>query len=195
MALRATREITAELKICLMKLTRIGDAEGETVETQYRATAPAVGDVIEVSVDGKPVGARVTRVSSPPPGTDGHFTIDVDELSSGYLWETFSALAQSDDGEHSSDELSSTKPTKPHSALEATLKLARQCHALTSQALDRPKPDLAAALRYMKLARRAGWLAVPYLKDEELRRRIVGYKPMSEEEWGRLWPSFLPDRK
>jgi hypothetical protein len=47
MALRATREITAELKICLMKLTRIGDAEGETVETQYRATAPAVGDVIE----------------------------------------------------------------------------------------------------------------------------------------------------
>jgi hypothetical protein len=36
---------------------------------------------------------------------------------------------------------------------------------------------------------------VPYLKDEELRRRIVGYKPMSEEEWGRLWPSFLPDRK
>jgi hypothetical protein len=127
-------ETTADFKICVMKLTRIGDAEGETVETQHRATTPAVGDVIDVTVDGMPVRARVTRISSPSPGAEGHFTIDVDELSSGYLLETLSALAQSEDGKLSSDEFSSVKPTKPHSALGATLKLARQCHALTRQA-------------------------------------------------------------
>jgi hypothetical protein len=186
---------TAEIKICVMRLARIGDAEGETVETQHRATMPEVGDVIDVTVDGMPVRARVTRISSPSPGAEGHFTIDVDELSSGYLLETLSALAQSDDGKLSSDELSSMKPTKPHSALGATLKLARQCHALTRQALDRPKPDLAVALRYMQAARRAGCLAAPYLQDEELLRRIVGYKPMSDEEWERLWPSHLQDWK
>jgi hypothetical protein len=188
-------ETTADFKICVMKLTRIGDAEGETVETQHRATTPAVGDVIDVTVDGMPVRARVTRISSPSPGAEGHFTIDVDELSSGYLLETLSALAQSEDGKLSSDEFSSVKPTKPHSALGATLKLARQCHALTRQALDRPKPDLAVALRYMKAARRAGCLVAPYLQDEELLRRIVGYKPMSEDEWERLWPSHLQDQK
>ena len=177
-----------------MKLTRIGDAEGETVETQHRATIPAVGDVIDVTVGGMLVRARVIRVS-PSSGAEGHFTIDVDELSSGYLLETLSALAQSDNGKVSSDELSSMKATKPHSALGATLKLARQCHALTRQALDRPKPDLAVALRYMKAARRAGCLVAPYLQDEELLQRIVGYKPMSEEEWERLWPSHLQDWK
>lgn len=68
-----------EIKTCVMKLRRIGDAEGETVEIQRRATVPAVGDVIEVSVDGKPIRARVTRIVSPPGGPQGHFTIDVDE--------------------------------------------------------------------------------------------------------------------
>ena len=48
--------------------------------------------------------------------------------------------------------------------------------------LDRTKPDMQTALRYMRIARRAGWLAFPFIEDEELRRRIVGYKPMSEEE-------------
>ena len=177
-----------------MKLTRIGDAEGETVETQHRATLPAVGDVIDVTVGGMLVRARVIRVS-PSSGAEGHFTIDVDELSSGYLLETLSALAQSDHGKLSSDELASMKATKPHSALGATLKLARQCHALTRHALDRPKPDLAVALRYMKAARRAGCLVAPYLQDEELLQRIVGYKPMSEEEWERLWPAHLQDWK
>jgi hypothetical protein len=188
-------ETTADFKICVMKLTRSGDAEGETVETQHRATTPAIGDVIDVTVGGMLVRARVTRISSPSPGAERHFMIDVDELSSGYLLETLSALAQSEDGKLSSDKFSSVKPTKPHSALGATLKLARQCHALTRQALDRPKPDLAVALRYMKAARRAGCLAAPYLQDEELLRRIVGYKPMSEEEWERLWPSHLQDQK
>jgi hypothetical protein len=41
----------------------------------------------------------------------------------------------------------------------------------------------------MKAARRAAWLAFPYVKDEELKRRIVGYQPMSEAEWEQLWPS------
>ena len=47
----------------------------------------------------------------------------------------------------------------------------------------------------MKAARRAGCLVAPYLQDEELLRRIVGYKPMSEEEWERLWPAHLQDWK
>ena len=32
----------------------------------------------------------------------------------------------------------------------------------------------------------------PYLENEELRRRIIGYNPMSEEEWEKLWPRFAP---
>jgi hypothetical protein len=180
----------AELKTCAMKLTRIGDAEGEIVETQHRATVPTVGDVVEVSADGAHIRARVTRIS-PPSGSCGLFTIDVDELSSGYLWEITAAMVQSDDCKLSSGALSAMPPKRPHLALEATLKLARQCHALARQAVERPNPDLAAAKRYVKLACRAGRLATPYLHDEELRRRIVGYKPMSEEEWEHLWPSTV----
>ena len=191
MALMTTCEI-AELNICVIRLTRIGNAEGEIVDTQHRVTVPAVGEVIEVTLDGLTVRARVTHISSPLPGAEKCFTIAVDELSSGYLLETLSALAQSADGRLSSG-VSPMEPAKPHLALEATLKLARQCHTLTRRALDQPKPDMAAALRYMKVARRAGRLAAPYLKDEQLRRRIVGYKPMSEEEWGLLWPGSLPD--
>jgi hypothetical protein len=176
----------------VIRLTRIGNAEGEIVDTQHRVTVPAVGEVIEVTLDGLTVRARVTHISSPLPGAEKCFTIAVDELSSGYLLETLSALAQSADGRLSSG-VSPMEPAKPHLALEATLKLARQCHTLTRRALDQPKPDMAAALRYMKVARRAGCLAAPYLKDEQLRRRIVGYKPMSEEEWGLLWPGSLPD--
>jgi hypothetical protein len=40
----------------------------------------------------------------------------------------------------------------------------------------------------MRVARRAGWLAFPYIEDEELRRRIVSYKPLSEVEWKLLCP-------
>ncbi len=196
MALTTTCEITAELNICVIRLTRIGNAEGEIVETQHRVTVPAVGEVIEVALDEMTVRARVTHISSPLPGAEKCFTIAVDELSSGYLWETLSALAQcADDGLSSG--VSSMEPasTKPHLALEATLRLARQCHTLTRRALDQPKADMAAALRYMKLARRAGRLAAPYVKDEALRQRIVGYKPMSEDEWERVWPASLPERK
>ena len=53
----------AELKVCAINLAHIGDAEGEIVETQHRATAPAVGDVIEVSAGGGQVRARVTRIT------------------------------------------------------------------------------------------------------------------------------------
>jgi hypothetical protein len=78
---------------------------------------------------------------------------------------------------------------QPHLAFDATLRLVRQSHALARRFLERPKPDIATALRYMKAARRAAWLAFPYVKDEELKRRIVGYQPMSEAEWEQLWPS------
>jgi hypothetical protein len=118
-----------EHKHCLIRLKRIGDAEGRTVETQLRTEIPAIGDVIEVSADG-------TNVPAP-----------------------------------------------------------RQCHGLARHFLDRTKPDMQAALRYMRIARRAGWLAFPFIEDEELRRRIVGYKPMSEEEWKQLWPSDLPNQE
>ena len=179
----------AELKVCAINLAHIGDAEGEIVETQHRATAPAVGDVIEVSAGGGQVRARVTRIT-PTAGDDGHYTIDVDALSSGYLWEITRAMAQSDDCDASSGASSVIQPKRPHLALGATLKLARQCHALARQAVERPNPDLAAARRYVKLACRAGRLAAPYLESQELRRRIVGYKPMSEEEWEKLWPAI-----
>jgi hypothetical protein len=54
---------------------------------------------------------------------------------------------------------------------------------------------MQAALRYMRIARRAGWLVFHFIEDEELRRRIVGYQPMSEEEWKQLWPSDLPNQE
>src|ERR1700722_17697649 len=195
MALITTREI-AELNICVIRLTRLGEAEGEIVDTQHRVTVPAVGEVIEVALDELTVRARVTHISSALPGAERCFTIAVDELSSGYLLETLSALAQcADDGLSSGGSSIEPVSTKSYPALEATLKLARQCHTLSRRALDQPKPDMAAAVRYMKVARRAGCLAAPYLKDEQLRRRIVGYEPMSEEEWGLLWPKSLPDCK
>jgi hypothetical protein len=178
-----------ELKTCVMKLRRIGDAESETIEIQHRVTVPALGEVIEVSVGDATVRARVTHISASAADAAGDFTVDADELSSGYLWETLIAMAKSDDsGPPNAPALLRAK--SPHLALEATLKLARQCHLLARQALERPRPDLFAARRYVKLARRAGWLAFPYLENEELRRRVIGYKPMSEEEWEQLWPRF-----
>lgn len=178
-------------KTCAIKLRRIGSAESEAIEIQHRVTVPTVGEVIEVSVGEATVRARVTRVGAAAADAEGEITIDVDELSSGYLWEALIAMAKSDDsGPPNAPALLRAK--RPHSALEATLRLARQCHALARQALERPKPDLSAARRYVKLARRAGWLAFPYLENEELRRRVIGYKPMSEEEWEKLWPRFAP---
>jgi hypothetical protein len=83
--------LATELKTCVMKLRRIGDAEGETIEIQHRATVPALGEVIEVSVGEAIVRARVTHISAPAANVPGEFTIDADELSSGYLWETLIA--------------------------------------------------------------------------------------------------------
>jgi hypothetical protein len=176
-----------ELKTCVMKLRRIGNAESETIETQQRLILPALGDVIEIAAGERTVRARVIQVSDAA-NAEGDFTVEADELSSGYLWETLIALAKSDDGGLTPKTPAPQKHKSPHSALEPTLRLARQCHALAIQALERPRPDLFAARRYLKLARRAGWLALPYLESEELRRRLVGYKPISEQEWERLWP-------
>jgi hypothetical protein len=179
--------IGTEFKTCVMKLRRIGNAESETIETQQRLILPALGEVIEIAAGERTVRARVIQVSDAA-NAEGDFTIEADELSSGYLWETLIALAKSDDGGLTPKTPAPQKHKSPHSALEPTLRLARQCHALAIQALERPRPDLFAAKRYLKLARRAGWLALPYLESEELRRRLVGYKPISEQEWERLWP-------
>jgi hypothetical protein len=179
--------IGTQFKTCVMKLRRIGNAESETIETQQRLILPALGEVIEIAAGEKTVRARVTQVSDAA-NAEGDFTIEADELSSGYLWETLIDLAKSDDGGLTPKTPAPQKHKSPHSALEPTLRLARQCHALAIQALERPRPDLFAARRYLKLARRAGWLALPYLESEELRRRLVGYKPISEQEWERLWP-------
>jgi hypothetical protein len=185
--------LTAELKTCLIKLRRIGDAAGEVVENQRRAVVPTVGDVIEASVSGVTVAARVVRVSSAD--AENGITIDADELSSSYVWDTFTALAQHDAGECQCDARPSAPPMKPHLAFQATLSLVRQCHALSREAVERPKPDLRAALRHMRIARKAGWLVFPYIKNEELRRRVISYKPMSEAEWDQLWPSSLASKK
>jgi hypothetical protein len=182
--------IGTQFKTCVMKLRRIGNAESETIETQQRLIMPALGEVIEIAAGEKTVRARVTHVSDAAANAEGDFTIEADELSSGYLWETLIALAKSDDGGLTPKTPAPQRPKSPHSALEPTLRLARQFHALAIQALERPQPDLFAARRYLKLARRAGWLALPYLENEELRRRLIGYKPISEEEWDRLWPRF-----
>jgi hypothetical protein len=179
--------IGTQFKTCVMKLRRIGNAESETIETQQRLILPALGDVIEIAAGERTVRARVIQVSDAA-NAEGDFTVEADELSSGYLWETLIALAKSDDGGLTPKTPAPQKHKSPHSALEPTLRLARQCHALAIQALERPRPDLFAARRYLKLARRAGWLALPYLESEELRRRLVGYKPISEQEWERLWP-------
>ena len=182
-----------EHKPCLIRLKRIGDAEGKAVETQLRSEIPAIGDVIEVAVDGTSVPARVIEVG--PPDVQGHCTIEVDELSSSYILDTFSTLAQLDSGESQFDTRSSVPAKKPPLAFGATLSLARQCHGLARHFLGRTKPDMQTALRYMRIARRAGWLAFPFIEDEELRRRIVGYKPMSEEEWNQFWPGHMANEE
>jgi hypothetical protein len=177
--------IAPECKECTIKFRHIGDAEGEVVETQSRTEIPPIGEVIEVSVNGATARARVVKIEC----EGAVVTIEADELSSSYVWDTFGALAEYDAAENQSEICSLAPSTQPHLAFEATLNLVRQCHALAWRFLDRPKPDLTSALRYMRVARRAAWLAFPYIKSDELRRRIVGYKPMSQAEWEQLWPS------
>jgi hypothetical protein len=178
--------IAAERKACVIKLRHIGDAETEAIGTQSRTEIPSIGEVIEVSLNGMNARARVVRIEHE--GAEGTVTIEVDELSDSYVWDTFSALAEYDAGEGQPEICSLAPSMQPHLAFEATVSLVRQCHALAWRFLDRPKPDLASALRYMRVARRAAWLAFPYIQSDELRRRIVGYKPMSQAEWEKLWP-------
>jgi hypothetical protein len=182
--------IAPESKECVIKFRHIGDAEGQVVETQNRTKIPPIGEVIEVSVNGATARARVVKIECEG---EGAVTIEADELSSGYVWDTFGALVQFDAAESQSEICLLAPWTQPHLAFEATLTLVRQCHALAWRFLDRPKPDLTSALRYMRVARRAAWLAFPYIKNDELRRRIVGYKPMSQAEWEQLWPSPMSD--
>jgi hypothetical protein len=66
------------------------------------------------------------------------------------------------------------------------LGMVRDCHGFAQGALTLPKPDRAAAKRYMQLAVKAGRGAAPYLRDWDLRQRIVSDQPMSEKEWARF---------
>jgi hypothetical protein len=183
--------IATKCRTCVIKLRHIGDAESKVVETQSRTEIPSIGEVIEVSLNGATAQARVVQIDCE--GAEGAVTIDADELSSSYVWDTFTALAQIDADEGQSKACSLAPSMPPHLAFEATVGLVRQCHALAWRFLDRPKPDLTSALRYMRVARRAAWLAFPYIQSDELRRRIVGYTPMSQAEWERLWPSPISD--
>lgn len=180
---------TTEFKTCVIKLRRIGDAAGEIAEQQKRNIVPAIGDVIDVSLGEMTVPARVVQVGSAD--AEQIITIEADELSSSYVWDTFTALAQHEASETACSLRPATPSTKPHLAFRATLNLVRQCHALATDAVQRPKPDLRAALRHMRVARKAGWLAFPHIESEELRRCVVSYKPISEAEWEQLWPSDL----
>jgi hypothetical protein len=173
--------------MCVLKVRRIGDAEGEPVGTQSRTDIPPVGEILEVTVNGSSVRARVYRVDVKT--VEGTVIIEADELSQTYAWDALSAMVQFHSVEGRGGGAESAVSLRPHLAFDATLRLVRQSHALARRFLERPKPDIATALRYMKAARRAAWLAFPYVKDEELKRRIVGYQPMSEAEWEQLWPS------
>jgi hypothetical protein len=179
--------ITAPSKTCLLKLRRIGDAAGQLVATQSRSEIPSIGDIIEITVNEAAVQARVFRLDTET--ADGTITVEADELSSGYAWEALSEMVRFDAEETQAHASATVSSLQPHLAFDATLGLVRESHAIARRFLDRPKPDFSIALRYMKAARRAGWLAFPYIKDEEFKRRVVGYKPMSEAEWEQFWPS------
>jgi hypothetical protein len=115
------------------------------------------------------VPARIVQISFAD--AERRVTIEADELSSNYVWDTFTALTQHDAGKFQSYARSDVPPMKPHLAFQATLNLVRQCHALSRKVLERPKPDL-------RLARRAGWLAFPHIENKELRR-----PPLEEQSY------------
>jgi hypothetical protein len=86
-----------------------------------------------------------------------------------------------------------SSPTKRKTALEVLLEIVRQRHRQARSALAAPKPNRTAANRYMRLAHQAGRYAAPYIRDQELRQRLVSDEPMSEEEWKQFCgPAPLP---
>src|SRR5262249_61169727 len=86
-----------ELKTCVIRLRRIGNAESETLEIQHRVTVPALGEVIEVSVGEAIVRARVTQVSAAATVTEADVTSDGDELAISYLWSELIRVGKSHD--------------------------------------------------------------------------------------------------
>ena len=78
---------------------------------------------------------------------------DVDRTGEVRRWRTAAERASSSEAE------------EPSFGARGDTKVGATMHALARQALERPKPDLFAARRYVKLARRAGWLAFPYLEN------------------------------
>jgi hypothetical protein len=71
----------AEIKICRIKLRRLGTAEHEIAEIQFTTRAPAYGEVIDVPINRKSIRAKVVHVYAPPPGKAGVYGIDVDEVA------------------------------------------------------------------------------------------------------------------
>jgi hypothetical protein len=66
-----------------MMLKCISQTEYKSVEIQRRTRIPACGDLVEVTVDSKPVLARVTRVTdvtSPSGSVDGTYRVHADEI-------------------------------------------------------------------------------------------------------------------
>ena len=183
-----------EQKHCLIRLKRIGDAEGRTVETQLRTEIPAIGDVIEVSADRNNVPARVIKVG--PPDAEGHCNIEADELSSSYVLDTFSTLAQLNSGEAQFDTRSSVPAKRPHLAFGATLSLARQCHGLAETLFGSNKARYASCPATHEDCAQGGLASIPFHRGRRTQAAYRrGYKPMSEEEWKQLWPSDLPNQE
>jgi hypothetical protein len=74
--------------------------------------------------------------------------------------------------------------------VQTLLLIVRECHAAARAILSAAEPDFDAAEECMWLAIDAGEEAAPYIKNAELRRRIVSGMPMFEEEWD--CAAFLP---
>ena len=68
-------------------------------------------------------------------------------------------------------------------AVEVSLRMVRNYHGLARTALAAQQPNRAAAKRLMKFAAKTGRAIAPYLLDQNLRRHVVAYEPMSAEEW------------
>ncbi len=86
-------------------------------------------------------------------------------------------------------------PAKPKRAVQLSLDTMRRLRRLAREALAKAEPDRTAAEEFMKLARDVAESAAPFLSDMDLRQRILGDEPMSEEEWERFrrgpnWPPY-----
>ncbi len=68
-----------DIKTWVVRLKR-EEAERKTLPPQHGASVPSHGEIIDVSINGALVRARVVHVNSPRAGLQGIFTIDADEI-------------------------------------------------------------------------------------------------------------------